>query len=56
VSRHLSSAEPRPTPSAQEPFDRSALDRLFRECAVDVHGYAIAWRASRRRLRERALS
>jgi RNA polymerase sigma-70 factor, ECF subfamily len=42
VSRHLSSAEPRPTPSAQEPFDRSALDRLFRECAVDVHGYAIS--------------
>jgi RNA polymerase sigma-70 factor, ECF subfamily len=42
VSRHLSSAEQRPTPSAQEPFDRSALDRLFRECAGDVHGYAIS--------------
>jgi RNA polymerase sigma-70 factor, ECF subfamily len=42
VSRHLSSAEQRPTPSAREPFDRSAIDRLFRECAGDVHGYAIS--------------
>lgn len=42
VSRHLSSTEQRPKPSAQEPFDRSAIDRLFRECAGDVHGYAIS--------------
>jgi RNA polymerase sigma-70 factor, ECF subfamily len=42
VSSQLSSAEQRPTPSAQEPLDWSAFDRLFRECAGDVHGYAIS--------------
>jgi RNA polymerase sigma-70 factor, ECF subfamily len=42
VSRHLTSTEQRPAASAQEPFDRSAFERLFRECAGDVHGYAIS--------------
>jgi RNA polymerase sigma-70 factor (ECF subfamily) len=38
----LSSTEQRPAPIAQEPFDGAALERLFRECAGDVHGYAIS--------------
>jgi RNA polymerase sigma-70 factor, ECF subfamily len=42
VSRHLSSPEQGPAPVAPEPFDGSAFDRLFRECAGDVHGYAIS--------------
>jgi RNA polymerase sigma factor (sigma-70 family) len=38
----LSSTEQRPAPVALEPFDGAALERLFRECAGDVHGYAIS--------------
>jgi RNA polymerase sigma factor (sigma-70 family) len=37
----LSSTEQPPSP-AQEPFEHSALERLFRECAADVHGYALS--------------
>jgi len=42
VSRHLSSTEQRPASVEQEPFGPSAFERLFRECAGDVHGYAIS--------------
>jgi RNA polymerase sigma-70 factor (ECF subfamily) len=42
VSSHLSSTEQRPASVSQEPFDRTAFERLFRECAADVHGYAIS--------------
>lgn len=38
----MSSTEQRPAPVALEPFDGAALERLFRECAGDVHGYAIS--------------
>lgn len=38
----MSSTEQSPASVAQEPFGPSALDRLFRECAADVHGYAIS--------------
>jgi RNA polymerase sigma factor (sigma-70 family) len=45
VSRHLSATEQRPAPASREPaaaFDQSAIEQLFRECAGDVHGYAIS--------------
>jgi RNA polymerase sigma-70 factor (ECF subfamily) len=47
VRRHLSStqqgapAEERP-PTSAEALDEPAFERLFRECAADVHGYAIS--------------
>jgi RNA polymerase sigma-70 factor (ECF subfamily) len=41
VGRHLSSTEQRAAVVAQA-FDGSAVERLFRECAGDVHGYAIS--------------
>ena len=42
MSRHLSSIEQRSAPAARESFDGPALERLFVECAADVHGYAIS--------------
>jgi RNA polymerase sigma factor (sigma-70 family) len=42
VSSHLSSTEQRPASVAKESLDRPAFERLFRECAADVHGYAIS--------------
>ncbi|MEA2334424.1 MAG: hypothetical protein QOG40_914 [Solirubrobacteraceae bacterium] len=42
MSRHPTATEQRQAPSAREPFDGAAFERLFRECAGDVHGYAIS--------------
>jgi RNA polymerase sigma-70 factor, ECF subfamily len=47
VSRHLSATEQTfgpaaaPEPSAER-FGRAAFELLFRDCAADVHGYAIS--------------
>jgi RNA polymerase sigma factor (sigma-70 family) len=40
--RHLKSIERHPAPAAHEPFDEAAFERLFRDSAADVHGYAIS--------------
>jgi RNA polymerase sigma-70 factor (ECF subfamily) len=42
MSGHLWSIEQRPASGEQEPFDGAAFERLFRESAADVHGYAIS--------------
>ncbi len=42
MSSHLSSTEQPPAPAARESLDRSAFERLFRDSAADVHGYAIS--------------
>jgi RNA polymerase sigma factor (sigma-70 family) len=42
VSSQRTSTEQCPAPATRESFDRSAFELLFRECAPDVHGYAIS--------------
>jgi RNA polymerase sigma factor (sigma-70 family) len=48
VSRHLSSAQQTQSPDDERPragaavLDRPAFEALFRDCAGDVHGYAIS--------------
>jgi RNA polymerase sigma-70 factor (ECF subfamily) len=48
VGRHLSSAQqPSPgeggaVPAGPAKLDDAGFDRLFRECAADVHGYAVS--------------